>query len=242
VLDDNPFAVTSGEPDFLQAINDGADASALAAAPAGKAGKAAKAKPAKVKEPPKPLDPLEVERLANSRTSPAVRIGLLLLIVIVIGGGVTLAYLGGVFGNRGGGEVPTVPVTPVASAGTVATSEVGGDLGSAIQATTDLFVASKFTDAKTVVVASSFGDTLQVEVCGALGPGLQSKVNQAMDIAASQAAKVRASIKAVAVQFVSCTRPDVTLYRAVAPIDAVASYVDGGMQDQHAYRSSWKPA
>ncbi len=242
VLDENPFAVSSGEPDFLQALNEGADAEALAAAPAGKAGKVAKAKPAKVKEPPKPLDALEVERLANTRTSPAVRIALVLLIVIVIGGGATLAYLGGVFGNRGGGEVPTVPVTPVASAGTAATSEAGGELGSAIQATTDLFVASKFTDARTAIVASSFGDTLQVEVCGALGPGLQPKVNQAMDMAASQAAKIRGSVKAVGVQFVSCTRPDVTLYRAVAPIDAVTSYVDGGMQDQHAYRLTWKPA
>ena len=45
---------------------------------------------------------------------------------------------------------------------------------------------------------------------------------------------------AAGVEVVNCGQPDVKLFRAVAPIDAVITYVQGGMVDKRDYRLAWK--
>ena len=113
--------------------------------------------------------------------------------------------------------------------------------GVAFQSIIDVFTASQYTNVQAGVVPSSLGDTFQVQVCGAPGPSLQAKVNQAMDMVATEAAKMRDTIKAAGVQFVNCAKPDVKLYRAIAPISAVTAYVDGAMKDRRTFRAAWKP-
>jgi hypothetical protein len=198
-------------------------------------------------------DALKAERRINTRPNPVVLIVLLLLVVGVVGGGATLLLLPRLSGTsqpgtgtpvaqatgQPGALVTGEATTPTAESGT-AEPMGGSDLASLIQATNDLFVANQFGDAKADVVQSSLGDTLQVQVCGNAGPELQSDVYRAMDIVAEQAAKARDSLKAVGLTVTSCAQPDVTLYRAVASIEAVIRYVEGGMSNKRDYRAAWK--
>jgi tetratricopeptide (TPR) repeat protein len=191
---------------------------------AAKAAKAAKA----------PLDPLEAERRFNSRPNPAVLAALFLVIVVVVGGGVTYALLPRLLNQAA--EAPTIPVTP----GTVVTVAPAADVNSAIQAINDLFAANKFAEPKAAVVQTALGDTLQVQVCGVAGPKLLEDVNRAMDIVAKEASKIKDLVKAAGVLFVNCARPDSKLFVATAPMDAIVVYVNGGMADKKTYRAQWK--
>jgi hypothetical protein len=181
-----------------------------------------------------PLDPLEAERRFNTRPNPAVLAALFLVIVVVVGGGVTYALLPRLLNQSA--EAPTIPVTP----GTVVTVAPAADVNSAIQATNDLFAANKFAEPKTAVVQTALGDTFQVQVCGVAGPKLLEDVNKAMDIVAQEASKIKDLVKAAGVLFVNCARPDSKLFVATAPMDAIVLYVNGGMSDKKTYRAQWK--
>ncbi len=132
------------------------------------------------------------------------------------------------------GTVIPSPASTQESAGGAA------DVAGIIQATNDLFTANKFSSAKASVVQSSLGDTFQVQVCGAMGPDLQSDVYRAMDMLADQAAKLRSGVKAGGIEFVSCAQPDVILYRAVAPMDTIVRYVEGGMTNKRDFHAAWQ--
>src|SRR5581483_5906330 len=181
-----------------------------------------------------PLDPLEAERRFNSRPNPAVLAALFLVIVVVVGGGVTYALLPRLLNQAA--EAPTIPVTP----GTVVTVAPAADVNSAIQAINDLFAANKFAEPKAAVVQTALGDTLQLQVCGVAGPKLLEDVNRAMDIVAKEASKIKDLVKAAGVLFVNCARPDSKLFVATAPMDAIVVYVNGGMADKKTYRAQWK--
>jgi hypothetical protein len=181
-----------------------------------------------------PLDPLEAERRFNTRPNPAVLAALFLVIVIVVGGGVTYALLPRLLNQSA--EAPTIPVTP----GTVVTVAPAADVNSTIQATNDLFAANKFAEPKAAVVQTALGDTFQVQVCGLAGPKLLEDVNRAMDIVARQASKIKDLVKAAGVLFVNCARPDSKLFVATAPMEAIVVYVNGGMADKKTYRAQWK--
>jgi cytoskeletal protein RodZ len=280
-----------------------------------KAGRDKKPKQEKVKAPKSTpqMDALEAERRANTRTSPFLLFVLLLIIVAVVGGGLTLAYVSGIIGGPRGGEVtpqatsvsavstaatplvlvtsvatpdtgatvivatptttspetdgtavatpdtgatamaqvPTTAGTPAAetaapntTAGTTATAAPANplqtlQLAGVSQTLIDTLGKSNFPNAKVTVVQSQLGSALQVQICSSAGPALQGRINQAMDIVAQQTVKVQNAVKAAGIEVVSCARPDTRLFRAFAPIEAIARYVDGGMADKSGYRASW---
>ena len=167
---------------------------------------------------------MELERRANSRPSPFWIISVILILIIIVGAGIFAAYSLGFIGK---------PVAPTAI-------PVAADVASAMKTISDQFTKSSFQNIKAGIVPSSVGDELEVAFCGLAGPELQGSINQAMDIAAQQAASVRKSIKAAGIKIVNCANPAVILYRAVAPIDAITTYVDGGAADKRTFRLAWK--
>ena len=145
-------------------------------------------------------------------------------------------------------QVPTTAGTPVAAEtaapGTTATAAPVNplltlQLAGVSQTLMDTFGQNNFPNAKVTVVQSPAGSALQVHVCANAGPALQGRINQAMDIVAQQTVKVQSAVKAAGIEVVSCARPDTRLFRAFAPMDAIAQYVEGNMADKSGYRSSW---
>ena len=83
------------------------------------------------------------------------------------------------------------------------------------------------------------GDTLQTTVCSTVGRALREQVFQTMDLIARQAEKARDSVNTAQLQVVSCARPEVILYRASVPMEALIRYVDSGLTNKREYRASW---
>ncbi len=257
----DPFA--SSEPAFVQA---GTFEEEAPEEPRKKRGKKPKEdKPKKrtdkdfVKEEDQKLaadDPMAIEARINRRPSPAMLIAVMLLLIIVVAAGVTVAIMTGVINLN-----PTAQPTQVAAVGTgtavSSTSAAGGTslsstpggaatsaadtaLSGALHDVLTLFQGNDFSSAKADMVVSSLGNTLQVQICDVAGPDLQAHVTKAMDLVAQQAAQARSSVQAAGIQVVSCSKPDVTLYRAVAGINDITAYVDSGMTDTRTFQASWK--
>ncbi|MCC7450784.1 MAG: tetratricopeptide repeat protein [Anaerolineae bacterium] len=149
-------------------------------------------------------------------------------------------------------QAPTSAGTPAAAetsapnttAGTTATAAPVNplltlQLAGVSQTLMDTFGKNNFPNAKVTVVQSPAGSALQVHVCANAGPALQGRINQAMDIVAQQTVKVQNAVQAAGIEVVSCARPDTRLFRAFAPVESIASYVEGGMADKSGYRASW---
>ncbi len=213
---DDLFADT--EPQFVQN-----DALAQPAKPA-KPRKPSGARQAKQPAVPKqsvPLDPLELEARANRRPSPFMLLAIVLFVVIIAGAVVAVLFMTGILGGQN--NQPALDPALV----------------SLMTSTNDEMGKNGFKSPQAAVVDSSLGKTFMVRTCSASGPDLPNRINKAMDIAAKAAATIKDTIKAAGVQVVSCSKPDVTLYRAIAPIAQVVTYVTGNMTDTHTFRSSW---
>ncbi|MEP7284538.1 MAG: hypothetical protein ABI947_02065 [Chloroflexota bacterium] len=230
---DDMFA--DSEPGFVQ--------DEAIAAPAKPARGRAEPKPRqpKVPKPPKPTrlpqeavpaDPLELERRANRQTSPFVFLIALLFVVVLVGGGLFVAYTAGLFGK------PPEPTAAPADSSMFAVPTTDKDV--AIKATNAQFSNNNFQKAGADVVLSTLGPTFEVKFCANVGPKLQNSINKALDFVAQETASVRSLVQAGGVQVFSCSEPIVSLYRAVIPLDKVVSYVDGQLKDKRTFRASWQ--
>ncbi len=92
----------------------------------------------------------------------------------------------------------------------------------------------------TGAAATREGDIFRVTVCGAAGRALQGRVYEAMESVADHVAAAGEPIKMVQLIVTDCNDPNLTLYRANAPIEAVRRYLEGGKTDVRAYRASWQ--
>jgi hypothetical protein len=197
------------------------------AAPPAKAAKPPKpSREARVKQPkaPKenvPVDPLELEARANRRPSPFLLLAIVLFIVIIAGAAVLVGFMTGILGGQN--NVPTPDPA----------------LAALFSSTNDEMTQNGFRSPQATVIDSSLGKTFIIRTCSTSGPDLPNRINKAMDISAKFAATIKDTIRAAGVQFVSCTKPDLTLYRAIAPIDKVVAYVTGNFADAKTFRSSW---
>src|SRR5262249_47264551 len=175
-----------------------------------------KPKPTRIKEPkPVPvLDPLEAERRANRRPNRSLVVRLVAALVILAGAAFVVLVLPNM--------VRALSIrAPVAAA-----------LTSVSTALTD----SKFNGVKADLV----GDTFQATICDKAGPAVQGNLVRAMDVVAREAATIKDSVKAAGVVIISCSNANVTILHAVAPIDAVVSYVSGNMSNKQAFWNSWQ--
>ncbi len=218
---DDPFA--SSGPQFVQDPDLEPGAGKRSKPP--KPQREGRPKPVRVTRDKPPADALDLERRANRRPNPVLIIAVLLVLAILVGGGFVGANLLGLFGT----PAPSTPtIDPVQQA-----------LVTTITTANAQIAASGFQNPKTAVVPSDLGNTLTVQLCTTGGPDLQNKIYKVMDIMATFAAGIRDRIKGVGVQFVSCNNPGTWLYRAVAPIDAVVAYVDGGRKDTRTFHAAW---
>jgi len=145
-------------------------------------------------------------------------------------------------------QAPTTAGTAVAAEtsapGTTATAAPANplltlQLAGVSQTLMDTFGKNNFPNAKVTVVQSPAGSALQVQVCANAGPALQGRINQAMDIVAQQTVRLQNAVKAAGIEVVSCAKPDTRLFRAFAPMESIARYVEGNMADKSGYRASW---
>jgi len=157
-----------------------------------------------------PPDPFEAERHANRRA----RAPRLLLLIVVVA--IVLAVVFLIIQS----QRASAP-DPVSS--TMATLQS--------QLTVDGFKTSTVT---------RDGDAVLATVCSQPGTKLQQQLYKAMESIATQVSVVRANVKSVQIIIVNCDKPDVRLYRATAPIDAVNSYIDSKRANVSAYRNSWQ--
>ncbi len=213
-LFDEPF---EGEPGFIA----GADLDAEKPARERRGKPEAPRKPTRVAMPPESLpefDPFEAERAANRRAGRrGLRALFLLFLLVAAGAAVVFVVLPAL---QPAPSTPTVTPAPTAVAGMSIENFNGGGSASPDTAVN--------------------GETLQFKVCGTAGPDLRDKIFQALELIAPQAAKFRDTIKASELIVVSCATPDVTLFRATAPMDAIVAFVDGGATDTRTYRTAWK--
>ncbi|MBX3063789.1 MAG: tetratricopeptide repeat protein [Anaerolineae bacterium] len=78
-----------------------------------------------------------------------------------------------------------------------------------------------------------------VKTCETPSRNLKARFYEAISLIGQQAAKLRDQVKTAELELTSCANPDMLLYRAAAPIDAVIGYVDGGETDAATYRAAW---
>jgi len=219
---EDPFA--SSGPQFVQDpdLEPGASGSGRRAKPP-KPQREGRPKPVRVTAEKPPLDALELEKRANRRPNLLMPAVVVIVLIILAGAGLVGANILGLLGTPG-------PAGPTAEQQALVVS---------ITSTNAQLVSSGYKNPQTAVVASSQGSSFTVQICTTGGPDLQSKVYKVMDIVATAAAAIKDQIKGVGVQFVSCSSAGVWLYRATAPIDAVLTYVNGGMTDKKTFHASW---
>lgn len=174
-------------------------------------------------------DPFAAEAKANRR-SPVLPLVAVLLLLGVIAAIVYFAVV------RPTQTTPT-QVAGGASVTPAVTADAGGvvDVASLLDSTKSQFSAANFANPE-----ATFADqTFAVKTCEKPGRTLRQRIFEAMDLIGQQVAQARKDVSKVSLEFTDCARPTVRLYRASVPIDAVVTYVDGGLTDATTYRAAW---
>ena len=112
-------------------------------------------------------------------------------------------------------------------------------MAAAQQQTLAQFTSAGLTKPNASVSASSLGQTLTVSFCSPFGPQLATKVNQAMDMLAAQAATVSDQVQAISVEVYNCVNTSQLEFKAVSPIQDVLAYVNKTMTARQ-FRAAWK--
>jgi hypothetical protein len=172
-------------------------------------------------------DPFAAEAKANRRNPLLPLLAVLLLLGVIA----AVGYFAVVRPTQ------TTPTQVAVNSTAAVTADAGGvvDIAALIELTKSRFSAANFANPEATFVDQTF----TVKTCEKPGRTLRQRIFEAMDLIGSQVAQVRKDVSKVSLEFTDCSRPTVRLYRASAPIDAVTTYVDGGLTDSATYRAAW---